>query len=249
MYKKIYLLLMCVILCSCMVSASTINIGDYPITIEQDTCWEIPFTCDNCTYVNVTVAYPNGSIILDNQEMTSNGGFYYNHTFCNTSTLGKYFMAFHYDDDAVYSYTDLEWFRVTPNGVIATEGNAILYIGGLGLLFILLLTSIIGCIKIDHYIGKFACYWTSHLLFVILMFSAWQLLEGFLVGYIGLAMIFRVLFFVSISAMFPMVILSIAWIVYMHTVTEEISDMMDRGMTSEEAWSRSAKSGRSWWKW
>lgn len=129
---------------SFMVSADTINIGDYFITAEQNSCFNIPFGCDNCTFVNLTVAYPNGSIIISNAEMTSTDGFHYNYSFCNTSKLGKYWATYHYDEDGIYLYTDLSWFEITKTGYKQTESESI---GSLSFLaLIVALTFVFGLI-------------------------------------------------------------------------------------------------------
>lgn len=243
--KKIFLLMfMCMFLCS-FVNATTIFFGgDYMIAQEQDTCFNIPLTCDNCTYMNITIAYPNGTVVIENQVMSSIGGYVYNYTFCNTSTLGDYWIFSHYDEDGSYIYTDGNFFRVTPTGFNITFGGSVLYIGILFILLFLFIISLIGIFKVEHYIGKFALYWTTHLLFVIWTFSVWKITDGFLYGFIGLAGIFKILFWVSITAMFPMVLLSLAWIFYIHTVNDDMKKMMERGMDEDEAYARAKEKRR-----
>lgn len=231
------------------INAETINIGDYPITIEQDECWNIPYACDNCSFVNITISYPNGTIIYDNMEMSSVGGFYYNYSFCNTSVLGKYFVVFHYDEDGSYLGSDMNWFRVTPNGEILSSGVACLYLGFIGILLIFLIISIIGIFKAEHYIGKFTLYWVSHLLFIAISFIGWNVTSNFLLTYSFVTGMFKIMFYFSLIATFPMVLLSLVWVFWIHMMTEEIRSMMDKGMNSEEAWDRANKSGRSWFKW
>lgn len=117
------------------VSAATINIGDYSIPVKQNSCYNIPFGCDNCTWVNLTITYPNGSIIVSEGEMTSIDGFHYNYSFCDTDTLGKYWVTYHYDEDGTYLYTDMNWFEVTSNGFIPDIAKAIIQGSFLFLLF------------------------------------------------------------------------------------------------------------------
>lgn len=110
------------------VSGQTINLGDYATPVKQNSCYNIPFGCNNCTWANLTVTYPNGSIILSNGKMTSEDGFHYNYSFCNTDILGKYWVTYHYDEDGIYIYTDMNWFEVTPNGFSNQLGFYILII-------------------------------------------------------------------------------------------------------------------------
>ena len=90
-------------------------------------------------------------------------------------------------------------------------------------------------------------YWVSHLFFVLLSFTVWMVLsanileEGFIVN------LFYWLWWFSMISAFPMALLSIAYIFYIHTMTDEMKNMMNKGMTPEEAYSRSRHKG--WFKW
>lgn len=229
------------------VGATTLYFGDFSLTQEQDTCFNIPMSCDNCTYMNITVLYPNGTAVIENQEMTNlSSDYFYNYTFCNTSTLGIYWVVVNYDDDGEYVYTDGDFFEVTPNGVNLTMGRSILYIGILFILFIFLIISIIGTFNIENYIGKFTLYWCSHLLFTLYTFSVWQITEGFLIGFVGLGGIFKVLFYFSIFAVLPMIILSGVWIFYIHAFNEHFQKLLDKGEDPETAFAMAKKKRGGW---
>jgi len=60
-----------------------------------------------------------------------------------------------------------------------------------------------------------------------------------------LAGVWKVMFYVSITAVFPMILLSIAWMFYIHTMNDDIKKMMDRGMDEDEAYSRSKSNRRN----
>jgi len=133
--NKLFLGLLIGIFLISFVQADTINLGDFVVTVEQDSCFNIPNSCDNCTAMNLTVTYPNGTIIFSDGEMTSEDGYHYNYSFCNTSEEGRYFITFHYIEDEIYPESDSTWIKVNPSGKILTEGQAIF--GGF-FLFILL---------------------------------------------------------------------------------------------------------------
>lgn len=250
MFNKKLIFIFCLIFLIGIVSAETINLGDYVTTIDQDECFNIPFGCDNCTYVNLSISSPDGTILIQNEEMTSGDGFLYNYSFCNTSEVGRYWVTFHYDEDGRYLYSDTIWYDVTPNGTTLKEGNAILYIGSLILMLFLLIISIVGIFTIDNYIGKFTFYWVSHVLFVVWTFSVWKITNGFLIGFVGLAGIFKILFWVSIVSMFPMLILSLAWTFYIHTMNDHFKRLLDKGEDVETAFSLTErKSKRDKFKW
>ena len=240
MFKKISLCLFLIIIIFNFVSAETINIGGYATYIPQGETFNIPFDCENCTYVNLTITFPNGSIIIPNGEMSSTNGFHWNYTFSDANTTGKYWISFTYLEEGRYIGTDQQWFWVTESGIEITESKSILAIGLLLILVALMFISLYGIFKIENIGGKFALYWVTHVLTVLICFAGWQFgVEGLLDG-TGIVSIFRILFYVSTVAIFPMLILSIAWIFYIHTMNDDVRKMIDKGMPVEEAFKRSA---------
>ena len=130
-------------------------------------------------------------------------------------------------------------FIITESGFEITEGRSIFAIGLLFILICLMFISLYGTFKIENPSGKFALYWITHLFAILICFVGWQFgVEGLLDG-TGIVAIFRILFYVLTVAVFPMIILSIAWIFYIHTVNDDIRNMMDKGMPPEEAFKRS----------
>lgn len=114
------------------VSSAVLTIGDYTLPIKKGDCFNIPLGCDNCTWANLTITHQNGTILVSNAEMTSEDGFHYNYTFCDTNDLGQYWITFHYDDDGIYLETERDWFEVTSTGKHFDSGQSI---SSLGILF------------------------------------------------------------------------------------------------------------------
>ena len=166
----------------------------------------------------------------------------------NFTENGMYQAKFSCNDSVIGGGAEIG-FGVNNYGEELTDSKSSTFNNAMWMLMILFVIGIFGIFKVEHYIGKFTLYWICHVLFVIGTFSVWQFNAGYSIAYTGLAGIFKVLFYVSIGAMFPMVLLSLAWIFWIHTMTEEMESMMDRGMTSEEAWDRSERSGKGWFKW
>lgn len=249
MYDKKIFLMFCMILLIgiSFISASTINIGDYVVTAEQGKCFNIPSYCDNCTAMNITILYPNGTEVVTDGVMTTNDGFHYNYSFCDTNETGRYWFFYHYIEGD-YPQTDGSWIIVNPSGYTLRDAQAIIYFGILSMLLFLLIISLFGTFKVENYIGRFALYWVTHLLFITWTFSVWQVADAFLIGYIGLAGIFKILFYVSIFASFPMLILSLAWIFYIHTYNEHFEKLIKKGEDPESAFRlMDKKKGRRRW--
>ena len=56
-----------------------------------------------------------------------------------------------------------------------------------------------------------------------------------------MAGVWKVMFYVSIFAMFPMIILSIAMMIVYFATGKEITRLMDHGMSEDEAYRRQGK--------
>lgn len=265
MFKKLIILMMCILMISLVVAVPPIT----QISLATDT---------------LEIAYPKYNYAMQDQDFTLHFHVFNSSDLLNNSqadcflhlyaSYGNHTLKEQADYDApdfevlvgegnfsdlgvhayiIYCNTTSQTgfasgnFIVTPKGVELLEGQAILYTGFLILLTSFLIASIYGIFSIKHYIGKFALYWVSHILVIALTFSIWQVSNNFLIGYVGIAGVFRVAFYFMTIAVFPMVILSIAWIVYIHTITEEMDNMIERGMTPEEAFKRSAYGKRFQW--
>jgi len=135
-------------------------------------------------------------------------------------------------------------FEVNLYGQELTEGNAINFNFAMVFMMVLFVLALIGIFAFQNPSGKLACYFTAHVLFIVGTFSVWQFNEGYAIPYTALGGIYEVMFYVSIIALFPMVLLSIAWMVYIHTMNEDVKRLMDRGFSEEEALDRAKRRRR-----
>ena len=137
-------------------------------------------------------------------------------------------------------------FEVTESGVELTEGRSFLIIGLLTLLVFLLFISLYALFNVDQYIGKFALYWTSHVLIIIISFVAWQVgVEG-LLGGMALTGVFRIMFWIFTLAVLPMIILSGAWVIYIHTFNEHFEKLIEKGGNTEDAFRMAKRKSGGW---
>lgn len=242
--KRILMIMLMGIFLFGLTSATPYDMGTFP----QGECVKITQTCSSCSYVNISINYPNTSLIITNDAMISIGGGGWRYTFCNTSTISD-------DPYTVYGEGDISGtpigfsniiFRITENGINADKLSASGIASILFILCLFLLIAIFFLVSIDNYIGKFVCYWISHLLLVLITFVAWQFgVEG-IFGGVALTGIFRVLFLVVTIAVVPMVFLSVAWVVYIHLYNEHFQKLIDKGMSTEEAFSITNKKKGGW---
>jgi len=194
--------------------------------------------CNDTFQLLVKITAPNGSTIIRNSSATWNET-YFNHSF-PTAIIGEYsVLAITPQTNTTSELT----YEVTNTGQTLSSGESFLYVAGLFILIILFSLSIFGLFKVDNYVGKFTLFWVSYLLLIGLTFSLWQFTVQYSDQYNAVAGLFKVFFYFIIFAMLPCILLSVAWIVYIHTVTTEMKRLMEKGCSVEEAFSR-AKSKR-----
>jgi len=197
----------------------------------------------NC-FLSIDKPLSRGQVLSD-QQMTYTSTGFFNYTIPSTSliTNGDYPTTMRCDNGVSYGFTTFN-ILVTPNGIKSTTPNVLFYLGGLVVLVLFFVLGLIGLFKFEDYRGRFAFYWVCHLLFVAIVFICWDMSIEFLTSTTFVTGMFKIIFWVSTIAIFPMLILSFAWIFYIHLMNDTIKGFMNRGMTEDEAFERTHKKGR-----
>lgn len=240
--KEVRKLLFALILGVFLISlVSAYDLGGYDLGgVEQDGCVDLYVSDADSTYANFTsMKYPNQTIEYYNLAMTQNG-YDFTYNFCNTSQNGEYFYTVCGDPvgkDPCKSFD----FLVTPNGEIPDNSKIGVYLLSVFVILMFLGFAIFGIFKSENYVAQFALYWISHLLFVALSFMLWNGSLNFLTGHAFVIGFFRILWWVAMISMFPMLILSAVWMFYTHVVTKEMEKLINGGMSPEEAFTRTKR--------
>jgi len=189
----------------------------------------------------------DGTHEAEGYDDTPSHTFDYGYTFTggNFSTRGEYQLKIQCNDSEIGGGEEI-FFWVNDYGEELTEANASTFNFSMMFLMILFVLGLVGMVVIDHYIPKFALYWVCHVLFIVGTFSIWQFNQGYGLAFFGLIGVWKVLFYVSIIAVVPMLFLSIAWVVYIHLFNEHFQSLVDKGMTSEEAFKIAQKKRGGW---
>lgn len=191
-------------------------------------------TCEDATYITIsTIQYPNRTVAVINTNMTSTGGGSFQYNITNLEA-GRYDLCGISDGCTKTFCVTIE---PRPNNI----GVTLLF--GLFIFFIL---ALIGLIKLEDYRGKFALYWVCHVLMVAITFTAWDISRDSLITGSAVTGIFKVFFYFCTIAVFPMVILSIAWIIYIHAFNEHFQKLVDKGETPESAFKMASKKKGGW---
>ena len=94
--------------------ANIVSAGQMP-SIKQGETALVRQTCGSCSYVNISIYYPNSTKAITNDAMTNVGGGYWEYSFLSTNELGKYDYPTCGDIDGVHtcsSSDELPYFEV-----------------------------------------------------------------------------------------------------------------------------------------
>lgn len=230
---KLYLLLIAFILVMGLASATQQTLGQFEINENVN----LQQNCLNSTYANISkIVYPNSSYDDIDKVMSKNGDDY-SYLFNLTQTNGQYFIYGNCDENG----QRVNWVYDFFIGDDLDTGKAIVYIFLLLILVGGFTISLFGIFKVGNEKGTLALYWVCHLLFIAITFIAWDLSQEFLIGSTFIIGFFRIAFLVSSYAIFPMVLLSIAWIFYIHTYNDDIKKLMEHGLDFDEASERAGR--------
>ena len=129
--KKIILFLLIGIFFISLISAAVSDLG----TFKQGECINLPQTCPDCSYNNISriIVSPGSIIVLSDEVSMQKDDTFYNYTFCDTTLLGKYSVD-GYGDLGGTKTTWNYFFSITPSGIIQ---NSILENPILIILFVL----------------------------------------------------------------------------------------------------------------
>ena len=191
--------------------------------------------------------YMDGNHHAEGYDDTPSHIFDYAFTFSGTNFTGRgeYQLKVQCNDSTLGGGEEI-FFWVNDYGEELTEANASSFNFSMMFLMILFLLAVVGLYVSDHYIVKFALYWVCHVLFIVGTFSVWQFNQGYALSYFGLAGVWKVLFYVSTISVFPMLILSLAWIFYIHTFNEHFQKLIDKGGNTEDAFRIAKRKSGGW---
>jgi len=263
MRKNIYILMVCIVLCSILVSSAPPQQSQTGLYIRSGIEGYVMQNEDFDAHVHVydfTTGVPviedvtcylhlydhDGTHLFEGVDSIPSHDFDYAWDIAggNFSTIGTHQILLQCNSSTLGGFYSQE-VLVNPYGEELTEGLSLAFNYGMIFLMILFVISLFGIFTVGDYKGKFAMYWVCHVLFIVGTFSVWQFNHGYGISYTGLAGIFKVLFYTSIFSAFPMLILSLAWIFYIHVVNDDIKGWMERGMEEGEATER-ARSKKRW---
>jgi len=197
----------------------------------------MPITSGISCYLHLY--HEDGNHVYEGIDTTVNHDFDYAFDVAggNFTKRGEYQAKFQCNSSKLGGGTEI-FFVVNDFGEELTTAHSFKFNSAMFFMLILFLLALGGIVGINNPIGKFTCYWISHILFVVGTFSMWQFNMGYTASFVGMAGIWKVMFYVSIFAMLPMMILSIAGLIIYYSTGKEITRLMDKGFSEDEAYRR-----------
>jgi hypothetical protein len=204
-------------------------------------CIDIPSACDNCSYTNITILYPNGTAIVENEAMTNLSSlYYYNYSFCDTKTTGTYTAIVNYDENGEWLYSDSSFFEVTYSGLYLTEGVAIIYVGIIFLLLLVILFCVYEAFIVKDIKWKVGFVSFVYLISLILTTTCWQLLLNFS-GMEFLVVIFEILYYMLLICFLPFIFILSLYLIQKSILEQKVEEFVNMGYTKDEAYQRLKK--------
>ena len=206
----------------------------------------VPITSGITCYMHLY--HETGKHLYEGIDATASHTFDYSFDLngTNFTSLGEYQAKFICNSSTLGGQAQL-YFIVNQNGEELTEANSIRFNSAMFFMMLLFIMAIVGLFTIDNYIGKFVFYWVAHLIFVAGTFSMWKFNFGYATNFIGLAGVWKVMFYVSTIAILPVILFSMFWIFYIHTFNKHFEKIIRNGGNTEEAFRVADRKAGGWW--
>lgn len=115
-------------------SFATAEINNY-VPITKGECITIIQSCSSCSYVNISISYPDSTLAITNQPLANQGSGTWSYEFCNTSQQGRYDVRGSGDLSGTPTSFDVLYFEVNEYGI---DANLFMLYAGFYLVLIFL---------------------------------------------------------------------------------------------------------------
>ena len=194
---------------------------------------------------NAELTRSNGSLILEGVPTFDEHYWVMSRPSTTIVDRGKYALIIHCNSTNTDGYKTF-FFEANKYGDGLDVAHSIKFNSAMFFMLIFFMMALIGCIFSTHYIAKFTLYWVAHLIFIAGNFSIWQFNMGYTTQFTGMAGVWKIMFYVGIYAVVPMMILSMAWIFYIHAYNEHFQKLIEKGVDTEEAFKMTNKKKKGW---
>jgi hypothetical protein len=212
------------------------------LTLEKDSIIDLKFPCTyngtNCplaTQCNISVIYPNQSLMVENQPTTYTGSGIANYTLPDSSVNGEYKVPITCTFPDGISKTGNADFTITPNGEIPSIAQTSIYLGLIALLLVLFILIIFALFNIDNFGWRMGLTSFAYIIANGFLLICWKTAEMFLTSVPFIETIFKILYMVSTAGYFPMILFVLIYSLLHMTDQKNIETLMNRGFTEDQA--------------
>ncbi len=232
--KKSYFLLFGILLFSfTLISA---------LTFEKDAIVDLTFpctyngsNCDAATTCNLSIIYPNGSLMVENQQATYTGSGIANYTIPDTSVNGDYKVPLTCTFPDGNSEEGNADFIITPNGEQPDEAKTTIYLGLILIILILIILILVGLFKVNNLGWRIGLLAFGYILMNGFLLMCWKLSEMFLTAVPFIEVVFRILYIISNVGYFPVFIGLVMYLLIKLLDEKNINKLVGRGYDKDLA--------------
>ncbi len=232
-----------------MINFAYAEINNFAGVVQGD-CVTVKQTCASCTYVNVSISYPNSTLAVINEGMINQGGASWALEFCDTLDKGRYDIMGSGDLAGTDTGFDVLYFETSSTGTELTQAKALSYtiilivsiLLFLGILFVAIklpnknrsdeLTGYIIAVSNLKYVRQFL-FGISYAMSIWISYFVWMITHAFL-DFTFLASLFKFIFYtlaISTIVLFP---LYIYFIIANFIKDKDIADLLLRGLSTKQ---------------
>jgi len=194
---------------------------------------------------DVELTSKNGSLVFSGVPTFSDHHWVMTRPSTVVTERGKYALIIHCNSTSIDGYKTF-FFEANEFGEGLDIAHSFKFNSAMFFMLVLFMMAIAGLIFSEHYIAKFAFYWVAHLIFIAGNFCIWQFNIGYTTTFTGMASVWKIMFYLGVWSVLPMVILSMAWILYLHAYNENFEKVIKNGGNTEEAFRIADKKSSGW---
>jgi len=212
------------------------------LTFEKDITIDLTFPCTYngticpvATECNLSIIYPNGSLMLENKQATYTGSGIANYTLPDSSINGDYkapLTCLFPDGNSESGNAD---FTITPNGEEPELAKSILYLGLILIILVLFIICIYSLLEIDNFSWKIGILAMAYILLNGFLLMCWKLAEMFLTSIPFIEPLFKVLYITSNVGYFPVFLGLVVYLLIKVTDENNINKLVGRGYDKDLA--------------
>jgi len=212
------------------------------LTFEKDATIDLTFPCTYngticaiTTECNISVIYPNGSLMIENQEATYSGSGISNYTLPDSSINGLYKVPITCLFPDGNSETGNADFEITPNGEEPNIAKTFIYLGLILIILFLFIICIWGLLEINNFGWKIGLIAIAYILLNGFLLMCWKSAELFLTSVPFIEPVFKVLYISTNVGYFPVFISLVMYLLIKLADEKSIKTLTGRGYDDETA--------------